>query len=96
MVKYNNAIELIFKALADPTRQEIMFRLSQMGEMTVLELAEPFNMSLPAISRHLKILQQADLIIRSIEGRVHRISLNNEPIQQAIDWLTYYRLIDNE
>jgi DNA-binding transcriptional ArsR family regulator len=93
MVKYQNkSMESIFHALADPTRQQIIFRLAQFGEQSVMELAEPFDISLPAISKHLRLLEHSDLIIRHKEGRTHKISLNYEPMLRAADWLNYYRL----
>ena len=93
MVKYQHkSMESIFHALADPTRQQIIFRLAQFGEQSVMELAEPFDISLPAISKHLRLLEHSDLIIRHKEGRTHKISLNSEPMLRAADWLNYYRL----
>jgi len=91
MVKYSpQSLDAVFSALADPTRRSIVERLSH-GEATVTEVAEPFKMSLPAISKHLRILEQAGLIAREKEGRVHHLRLAAAPLQTAIEWLADYR-----
>jgi DNA-binding transcriptional ArsR family regulator len=79
-----------FGALSDPTRRAILVRLAQ-GEATVGELAEPFDMSLPAISRHLKVLEEADLITNEREGKHRRCRLKPEAISAAADWLDFSR-----
>lgn len=79
-----------FSALSHPIRREMLNRLTA-GELTVLELARPFEVSLPAISRHLRVLESAGLIQRTIEGREHRISLNAAPLQQATEWMGDYQ-----
>ena len=79
-----------FAALADPTRRAILQRLMN-GEATVTELAEPFNMSLPAISKHLTVLERAGLITRQRQGRIHRIMLAAHPLREATEWLSAYR-----
>lgn len=79
-----------FGALSDPTRRAILARLA-LGDATVTELAEPFAMSLPAISKHLRVLESADLIHRHRRGRVHRLELNAEPLKGAISWIAYYK-----
>src|SRR3954451_11204570 len=75
-----------FAALADPTRRSILTRLAD-GEATVNELAEPFAMSLPAISRHLKVLERAGLIVRSREARGRRSRMEAEPLDDAVEWM---------
>jgi DNA-binding transcriptional ArsR family regulator len=80
----------IFSALADPTRRAIVARLGA-GEATVNELAEPFPVSLPAISRHLKVLERAGLITRSREGQWRPCRLRAEPLRSAAEWLADYR-----
>lgn len=90
MVKYDNTLDNVFSALSDPTRRAILTRLSQ-GEHTVSELAEPFDMSLPAISKHLRILEKSGLIHRRKEGRTHYLSLLASPMQTASEWLQNYR-----
>jgi len=84
-------LNLVFSALSDPTRRAIVARLAQ-GEISVTELAEPFDMTLPAISRHLRVLEKAGLLHRRIEGRVHHLSLNAGPMQSAAAWLETYRI----
>ena len=79
-----------FSALSDPTRRVILERLSR-GEATVGELAEPLDMSLPAVSKHLKVLEKAGLLNRRQEGRSHVITLDAAPLSHAGDWLNDYR-----
>jgi DNA-binding transcriptional ArsR family regulator len=79
-----------FAALADPTRRAILARLAS-GEASVTELAEPFEMSLPAISKHLKVLQRAGLIARSREAQWRPSRLAAGPLKDAADWLESYR-----
>lgn len=77
-------------ALADPTRRAILERLSR-GEASVTELAEPFAISLPAISRHLKVLEHAGLIARSRSAQWRPCRLEPQPLQEVADWLEHYR-----
>jgi DNA-binding transcriptional ArsR family regulator len=79
-----------FSALADPTRRAILARLA-LGETSVTELASPFEMSMPAISRHLKVLEKAGLIARGREAQWRPCKLKPEPLKQAADWLDEYR-----
>jgi DNA-binding transcriptional ArsR family regulator len=79
-----------FAALADPTRRAILARLAT-GEATVNELAEPFEISLPAVSRHLKVLEGAGLISRSREAQARPCKLEPETLQQAFSWIEHYR-----
>jgi DNA-binding transcriptional ArsR family regulator len=79
-----------FAALADPTRREILGRLAE-GEATVNELAEPFPISLQAVSKHLKVLERAGLISRSRSGRLRTSRLHGAPLGEAADWLGRYR-----
>jgi DNA-binding transcriptional ArsR family regulator len=79
-------LSLIFSALADPTRRSILTRLAE-GEATVKELAEPFPVSLPAISRHLKVLERAGLIVRSQEAQWRPSRMQAEPLDEAVDWM---------
>jgi DNA-binding transcriptional ArsR family regulator len=88
MVKYN--LDKTFAALADPTRRAILARLSD-GHATVGELAEPFEMSLPAVSKHLKVLHQAGLIERRRDGRTQICAVQAAPLQDADAWLARYR-----
>ena len=79
-----------FQALADPTRRAILSRLSQ-GEAFVTELAEPFSMSMPAISKHLKVLEKANLISRGKEAQWRPCKLEAAPLEAASDWVEQYR-----
>lgn len=87
MVEY---LDATFSALSHATRRDILARLS-LGESTVSDLAAPYDMSLNSVSKHLMILEQAGLVTRRIEGRVHHISLNPEPLHTASEWLQLYR-----
>jgi DNA-binding transcriptional ArsR family regulator len=78
-----------FAALADPTRREILMTLAE-GERSVSELAEPFDMSLPAISKHLGVLERAGLVRREREGRVRHCALQPEPLADALRWIAQY------
>src|SRR3546814_3283482 len=79
-----------FAALADPTPRAILARLCS-GEATVSELAEPFDMSLPAVSKHLKVLERAGLVSRSREAQWRPCRLDAEPLKDAAGWLERYR-----
>ncbi|HEY1923525.1 MAG TPA: metalloregulator ArsR/SmtB family transcription factor [Tepidisphaeraceae bacterium] len=79
-----------FSALADPTRRAILARLSR-GETSVTELAEPFRMTLPGISKHLKVLERAGLISRGREAQWRPCRLKAAPLKSAVDWLEEYR-----
>src|SRR3569833_1040002 len=83
-------LDATFIALADPTRRAILARLMQ-GEASVNELAEPFEISQPAISKHLKILERAGLVSRSAAGTRRPVKIEAAPMQQAVDWLEKYR-----
>ena len=82
---------MVFAALADPTRRAILARLAD-GDATVSELAEPFSISMPAISRHLKVLERAGLISRSRSGQWRSSSLQAGPLKEATDWMERYRV----
>jgi DNA-binding transcriptional ArsR family regulator len=79
-----------FAALADPTRRAILARLAS-GETSVTELAKPFDMSLPAVSKHLKVLEGAGLIERSREAQWRPCRLQANPLKDIADWVEYYR-----
>ena len=85
-----DALTQTFSALADPTRRAILARLAT-GAATVGELAEPFDISLPAVSRHLQVLTEAGLIERSTEAQWRRCSLRGEGMREAADWIEFYR-----
>ncbi|HKI80458.1 MAG TPA: metalloregulator ArsR/SmtB family transcription factor [Pseudodesulfovibrio sp.] len=86
----SDALSLTFSALADPTRRAMLARLSE-GPATVTELAEPFKISLPAISRHLKVLEHAGLIERKRAAQWRPAQLKAEPLKDAVQWLETYR-----
>jgi DNA-binding transcriptional ArsR family regulator len=81
---------MTFGALADPTRRAILARLTK-GEASVTELAKPFDMTLPAISKHLKVLERAGLISRSRDAQWRRARLRAQRLQEASDWVERYR-----
>ncbi|WP_103079651.1 ArsR/SmtB family transcription factor, partial [Riemerella anatipestifer] len=83
-------LSVTFAALADPTRRAILAHLA-LGEAAVTELAKPFEMSLPAISKHLKVLERAGLIVRSREAQWRRCQLKAESLKDAADWIEQYR-----
>jgi DNA-binding transcriptional ArsR family regulator len=91
MVKYSsNLLDRTFAALADPTRRSILASLAE-GEQCVTDLAKPHRMSLPAISKHLRVLEKAGLVGRQRRGRVHRLRLEAKPMQEAQQWIEFYR-----
>ncbi|MBO6548046.1 MAG: winged helix-turn-helix transcriptional regulator [Rhizobiales bacterium] len=92
-VGYTNSpaqLDVVFSALADPTRREILSRLAE-GELSVNEIAEPFEISQPAISRHLKVLERAGLIERNVAQQQRPARLKAETLVVAVDWLTEFK-----
>ncbi len=87
---FRDPLSTTLSALADPTRRAILARLAE-GEATVNEIAEPFDMSLPAISRHLKVLESAGLISRSREAQWRPCKLEPQALKNVDEWLDYYR-----
>ena len=85
-----NQLDSVFGALADPTRRAILAQLAR-GDLTVGELAAPFAMSQPAVSRHLKVLESAGLITRTRRATARLSHLEAEPLREASDWLARYR-----
>ena len=85
-----DAMSSTFSALGDPTRRAILARLA-LGETSVTELAEPFEMSMPAVSKHLRVLERAGLIERSREAQFRPCKLKPEPLKQAWGWIGDYR-----
>jgi DNA-binding transcriptional ArsR family regulator len=90
MVNYSTPLDATFGALSDATRRAILARLAH-GEATVSELAAPFDVSLPAVSKHLRVLESAGLLRREIDGRVHRCRLAPQPMKDAARWIEHYR-----
>lgn len=83
-------LDRLFHAMADTTRRRLLARLAE-GPGSIGALAEPFKMSFPAVSKHVRVLERAGLVRRAIDGRVHRCSLNAAPLRDAELWLTQYR-----
>ncbi len=92
MVEYTTTehLDRVFSALSHPTRRAIVARLAG-GVATVTEIAEPFDMSLNAVSKHLMVLEDAGLLAREVVGREHRCALNAAPLAEASEWVEHYR-----
>lgn len=90
MLQTTQQLNQVFSALSDGTRRGILARLAQ-GSATVGELAQPFEISKPAISKHMKILENAGLIERTITGRQHQCTLTTAGLKTAEDWLNFHR-----
>ena len=90
MVNYNRRLDATFQALADPTRRAIVAALSR-GQASVTELARPHRMSLPAVMKHLRVLQRAGLVIQRKTGRIQHCRLSPRPLQTAEAWISQYR-----
>ena len=89
-MSYEQQLDATFQALADPTRRAILARLAT-GEASVSELAEPFAMSQPAISKHLKVLERAGLIVRGRDAQRRPARIQAKPLQEANMWIERYR-----
>ena len=88
-ISRDERLDRIFMGLADPTRRAILARLMK-GEATVGELAEPFDMTRPAISKHLNVLERAGLVHRKPDGRVNRCEFDGKPLRTAHAWMKHY------
>ncbi|MEH2070279.1 MAG: metalloregulator ArsR/SmtB family transcription factor [Nostoc sp.] len=86
----SDQLSVTFAALADPTRRAILAHLAK-GEASVTELAKPFEMSLPAISKHLKVLERAGLIVQSRKAQWRPCQIKAQPLKDAADWIEQYR-----
>jgi DNA-binding transcriptional ArsR family regulator len=86
----DSKLDSVFSALADPTRRRILSRLAR-GSASITELAEPFSMTLPAVSKHLRVLERAGLVRRQREGWYHRCHLEARPLEDAVSFLARYR-----
>ncbi len=96
MVNYvEENLNLVFSALSDPTRRAMLKRLGQ-DEMSIADLSEPFKMTKSAITKHVKVLENAGLLKRTIDGRVHHCRLNIAPLEKASDWMKFYKSFWNE
>ena len=90
MVNYSAGLDATFSALADPTRRAILAHLSESPDSTVGEIARPFSMSLPAVSKHLRVLEDAGLLARRREGREHHCRVLAAPMKSASEWIARY------
>lgn len=84
------SLDLVFRALGDQTRRRMLARLAE-GSAMVTELAEPFDMSLPAVSKHLRVLENAGLVKRTVNGRIHNCVLEAIPLMGAGSWINHYQ-----
>jgi DNA-binding transcriptional ArsR family regulator len=90
MVNYKERLDRTFSALVDPTRRAILVRLERKGSASISELAEPFEIRLPAVMKHLDVLADAGLITRRKSGRTVTVRLRCQPMREAMAWLTRY------
>lgn len=88
---YQEPLDRTFHALGDGTRRQILAVLANQGPASASELQAPFELSQPTISKHLKVLETAGLVLRQVEGRVHRFSLNPAPLQEVEDWVARHQ-----
>ncbi|MBL4795305.1 MAG: winged helix-turn-helix transcriptional regulator [Pseudomonadales bacterium] len=88
-------LNLIFSALSDPTRRAMLKRLAD-DEMSVAELSLPFKLSKSAVTKHLKVLEKAGLLNRTINGRVHHCRMDATPLETASEWMTFYKAFWND
>ena len=88
-------LDTTFTALADPTRRAILAKLS-MGPSSVSQLAEPYEMSLPAVMKHLRVLEKAGLVSQKKTGRVRECTLSAKPLKGALDWVSQYKIFWEE
>src|SRR5215472_17393214 len=89
-LKIDDRLDAVFSALADPTRRRMLVRLAR-GEASITELAEPFQMTLPAVSKHLRVLERAGLVRRERDGWYHRCRLQAVPLGEAVTFLERWR-----
>ena len=90
MVNYQERLDRTFSALVDPTRRAILARLEREESASVSDLAEPFSIKLPAVMKHLDVLDEAGLITRTKTGRTVTVQLRPDPMREAMDWLRRY------
>jgi len=90
MTMTTDTLSLTFAALADPTRRQILRRLAN-GRLSVTQLAEPFKMTMPAVSKHLKVLERAGLVVRERKAQWRPAKLQAAPMREAADWVDQYR-----
>ena len=90
-IHYQETLDRAFHALGDGTRRAMLAMLATRGELSAGELGEPFDIAQPSASKHLRVLEQARLVSRRVEGRVHRFRLNPDALAEAEDWIAYHR-----
>lgn len=95
MSSTSSDLDLVFHALSDPTRRAILMNLSD-ADLTISEIAEPFDMSLPGVSKHIRVMERAGLISRRVDGRTHTCRLERSPLMDAREWITFYTRFWNE
>lgn len=93
--RHSARLDRVFHALTDPTRRQMLRSLAA-GEHTISELAQPFRMSLAAVSKHIKALEHAGLVRRTVQGRTHFCRLDPKPLASAAEWLGFYERFWNE
>lgn len=89
------ALDRSFHALGDGTRRQMLSMLVRAGSLSANQLNDPFPVSQPTISRHIKVLEKANLVIRKVEGRVHHFSINSEQLAEAENWINLHRSLWN-
>jgi len=90
-IQYHTPLDQTFHALGDGTRRQILSRLAREGPRSASELRAPFDVAQPTISKHLKVLENAGLVAREIEGRVHRFRLERQPLDEAEGWISRHQ-----
>ena len=90
-MRYPSGLDDVFQALADPTRRGMLANLALGGERTAGDLGDPFRISQPAASKHIRVLERAGLVSRKVDGRVHRFRLQIGPLGQAEQWIARHR-----
>lgn len=90
-IHYQHKLDRIFHALGDQTRRQMLTLLSKRGECTATELGKPFDIAQPSVSKHLRVLEQASLVSRTVDGRVHRFQLRSKSLRQAETWLARHQ-----
>ncbi|MDH5180497.1 MAG: metalloregulator ArsR/SmtB family transcription factor [Gammaproteobacteria bacterium] len=86
-IQYSSTLDRTFRALGDESRRKMLATISQRGQCSANELVEMFNSSQPTISKHLRVMEQAGLVVRKVEGRQHFFTMNTAPLEEADKWL---------
>ena len=90
-IKYQHQLDKTFHALGDGTRRKMLAMLAKRGECTAGDLGRPFDIAQPSVSKHIRVLEQAGLVSRRIEGRIHRFHLIMRPLNEAQDWIAKHK-----